>query len=647
MSLPRALLAATFGLPATGFAQTPDTIQGLQLWLDATDAGTINTSGGFVTQWDDKSGNGFHATQADPNRQPVVAAGVLGGQNAIQFDTTGPGDPNGDGLAIDPGLSVGRPYTAYIVDQYSAGATELRRTLQGTGQNWLLGKWGGNTAHFTGAWVGPNAGINAGTINTAISEGIGGPQSSRWSLNGRGFGGNTSAGAPGNLFLGQPGAAGNPPFDEPSQADVSEVLVFNRVLADNERNAVNSYLSDKYGLPAYQRHNSTRTQTFAATADLDFSGDFVAAVNARGPGGFSIGDASFTDDAGVITSENEILNWFPASFAEGDLNTVMQSIRWTATNGAGQENVTATVGGLTPGNTYKVQMLFGDAATARHFAVNINGSVVINDFSQAAHTGTATDMGVAVIHEFVATSNTLDVILDGTGKAGGDINPLIQGLTVENRGVTGVTTTGTFTSAGDLDFEGDFAYAVDVNGTGGFAIGDANFTGDNVAGVLVGAENSIALGGWGAPDYGATPDDDNLEMVMGSIRWEGNNNGFDDEWLSLDLQVDPGQEYKLQLLFAEGCCDRGFDVSIEEILVVDGLNLQTLGALQANNTGAVVTHLFTAGDDQLNVVLNGYSAAFTDINPILNGFTLEAIPEPSAALLAAFGGLLALRRRRP
>lgn len=38
--------------------------QGLQLWLDATDASTITVSGTDVTQWNDKSGNDNHATVA-------------------------------------------------------------------------------------------------------------------------------------------------------------------------------------------------------------------------------------------------------------------------------------------------------------------------------------------------------------------------------------------------------------------------------------------------------------------------------------------------------------------------------------------------------------------------------------------------------
>src|SRR5262245_54140501 len=78
----------------------------------------------------------------------------------------------------------------------------------------------------------------------------------------------------------------------------------------------------------------------------------------------------------------------------------------------------------------------------------------------------------------------------------------------------GQATVGTFTG-GDpgegLDMQGNFLYAVNVGPdlTGG-RVGDAIFTGDNVAGISVSANNSIAAGGWGAVNYGATLNDQNL-----------------------------------------------------------------------------------------------------------------------------------------
>ena len=48
-----------------------------ELWLDALDASTITESGGLVSQWDDNSGNGKHATQADGTLQPLYQTGEI------------------------------------------------------------------------------------------------------------------------------------------------------------------------------------------------------------------------------------------------------------------------------------------------------------------------------------------------------------------------------------------------------------------------------------------------------------------------------------------------------------------------------------------------------------------------------------------
>jgi len=52
-------------------------------WWDADDAGTITESGGFVSQWDDKSGNDDHMVQATAADQPQTGVHTLGGLNTI------------------------------------------------------------------------------------------------------------------------------------------------------------------------------------------------------------------------------------------------------------------------------------------------------------------------------------------------------------------------------------------------------------------------------------------------------------------------------------------------------------------------------------------------------------------------------------
>lgn len=55
-------------------------------WYDASDSDTITESGGSVSQWDDKSGNGRHAAQGTGANQPVLVQNTLGGLPGIDFD---------------------------------------------------------------------------------------------------------------------------------------------------------------------------------------------------------------------------------------------------------------------------------------------------------------------------------------------------------------------------------------------------------------------------------------------------------------------------------------------------------------------------------------------------------------------------------
>ena len=71
---------------------SPTSISGCTLWLDGNDASTITfSSGTSVSQWNDKSGNNYHAVQATTARQPTYNStnkGVVFVQANTQFMTS-------------------------------------------------------------------------------------------------------------------------------------------------------------------------------------------------------------------------------------------------------------------------------------------------------------------------------------------------------------------------------------------------------------------------------------------------------------------------------------------------------------------------------------------------------------------------------
>jgi hypothetical protein len=75
-------LAAVSGAPWTPAALGAT----LALWLDAADASTITLNGSTVSQWNDKSGNGRHASQATAANQPFYDLVGGNGKPILDFD---------------------------------------------------------------------------------------------------------------------------------------------------------------------------------------------------------------------------------------------------------------------------------------------------------------------------------------------------------------------------------------------------------------------------------------------------------------------------------------------------------------------------------------------------------------------------------
>lgn len=71
---------------ATGF--NPKSISGLKVWLDASANSSLTFNGSTVSQVNDLSGNGFHATQTTANNQPTYQATGFNGKPTLYFDTT-------------------------------------------------------------------------------------------------------------------------------------------------------------------------------------------------------------------------------------------------------------------------------------------------------------------------------------------------------------------------------------------------------------------------------------------------------------------------------------------------------------------------------------------------------------------------------
>jgi len=101
------------------------------IWLDAADASTFTLDTGNVTQWRDKSGNGYHYYQGTDSKRPSYAA------NAVTFDGV---DEILETLFNTNTLAITNVLFAGVVE--TAAKTALALLLDGYGGGASAERWG-------------------------------------------------------------------------------------------------------------------------------------------------------------------------------------------------------------------------------------------------------------------------------------------------------------------------------------------------------------------------------------------------------------------------------------------------------------------------------------------------------------------------
>jgi hypothetical protein len=175
-----------------------------------------------------------------------------------------------------------------------------------------------------------------------------------------------------------------------------------------------------------------------------------------------------------------------------------------------------------------------------------------------------------------------------------------------------------------LDLEGNIVYAVNMRGEGGHVVRGVEFTEDlDTDGFILEATHEVLA--WATPDYGDSEDDDELEIIMESIRWS-----LAPDVVNIEMDVQSGQSYKLQMLFTESCCDRSFDIVFEDELLFDDFTIyehhvDDIWSLPSRNDGVLITHEFTAGDAIASLQLGTGAPDFPDNNGHISAITLELL----------------------
>jgi hypothetical protein len=241
-----------------------EAIAGLQLWLDAaapetlfdaTTGGSLVAADGGVARWEDKSGNGRHATQATSGSRPLRKTSQQNGRDVLLFDGAD------DLLRVPYNASGSSGVTVFVVCKRFAESSFMNAFSNyeyspGDGRGLLLGGGTSNAVLASGRPDGgadfKSASSGAATTNYVLAT-------ARW--NGTSLfaysngGGESSVSAPSATFQSSDSVVlGGAYASDPSsiqafyKVGIGEVIVYNSALSNTDRTAVELYLMSKWGI---------------------------------------------------------------------------------------------------------------------------------------------------------------------------------------------------------------------------------------------------------------------------------------------------------------------------------------------------------------------------------------------------------------
>lgn len=233
--------------------QAPTEINGCVLWLDAADTSTIIEADSRVVSWSDKSGNNAHVAQPDATKRPVSGVDTLNTLNVLTFDGSrwmaGPAvleqsDKTFSMYAVWVRNTIVGVQT--VVEQAKSTADIGTRASLLTVNSGGFGKYGFNGQHNDAHILAPFT-ANEWKVSGMIVDG----RENRNVVvydNGDHYVGTI------NMTLRDTGADGicvGAKYQNKAEVlngKIAEIVIFDSVLPDTDRNAMLYYLQQKWGV---------------------------------------------------------------------------------------------------------------------------------------------------------------------------------------------------------------------------------------------------------------------------------------------------------------------------------------------------------------------------------------------------------------
>ena len=227
---------------------TPANNPNLLAWYDASDTGTITVVSGKVSQWNDKSGNGFNASQATAGNRPFYGTYQLNSADVITFGAsnislqmTAVNYTNRDVSLYTIGRMRDRNnYAVAILFAKGVGSDAVTQLYESVETQW--GYYGdvfnpSNTVLINNVWgnfglIGDNATTSAAYFLNGSADGT---------VSGGNFG-TTSVFSNGISYI------GNDMYTSYLQGDMAEIVLINAKDSTADREKMEGYLAWNWGL---------------------------------------------------------------------------------------------------------------------------------------------------------------------------------------------------------------------------------------------------------------------------------------------------------------------------------------------------------------------------------------------------------------
>ncbi len=239
---------------AVGFS--PSSLSGLQFWVDFSDLSTITSSGGFVSQVADKSGNNRNLTQPTASNRPAIGASSKNGMDVLTFD-------GGDAM-VSPLWTQAQPVTMFAVVRNSDNSGANRQIIGNQNStNPTFYKSSNVWRLFSGAEL-----VSSESVDNSwhYLGGVANSASSQLRLDGVNI---ASGNASGSSWNNSSIAIGNSPDGGNGYGwigDIAEVFIYNRLLTNSEITQAESYINSKWFLAPTTTTSTTTTTTTTTLA---------------------------------------------------------------------------------------------------------------------------------------------------------------------------------------------------------------------------------------------------------------------------------------------------------------------------------------------------------------------------------------------